>query len=383
MSFRIIRTAAASAVIAGAVASILVGTASAETVTVHARGTGQQMPSQSVVQTPDGVVVENNYPAEIAPLPGHTHPYNGSLNDGDRKGFWIARKYAKPGDAVICDGYSLGGEVAGDTCDELSREGAPYELTTETNSDPRLRGTGVAVVMKQYTDMLPFDGYPLVHFRGERSSVGKVQYHGTCAMYDLICNAADPAINPLGFAAGFVGYLTGQHDYSNVDKYPTRVLTYDGGYTVITEVDKGNPLVKIGDQVSQVVNGEPLTTPQADLIEALSPAPTPGSREQVAPDVAQAAPTVGDVAAEAYKEYTPKVVNAVVDAGVTQATGNPVLGDAAGTVAEQVAEPIVAQTAPIVQAGVAAATTSLATGDASAINGFVNGLVPGASLPTH
>lgn len=386
MSVRNARTAAASAVIAAAVAAVLAGTASAETVTVNARGTGQEMPKEKVVHTDDGVIVENDYPAQIAPIPGHTRTYNQSLEEGDQKGPEIVEEFAKPGDTVVCKGYSLGGEVAGDTCDELyiKGKGDEFNLVTHTDSDPRLRGSGIAVMFKQFTDELPEQAYPLVHFRGERASQGKVQYYGNCAEYDLICNSGNPFVNPFGTAAAFLGYaFDDQHNYTNMDKFPTRVVTYDGGYTVITVVDKGNPLVKFGDQAAKVLTGKPLTESEKDLVEAVSPAGTPGSQEQVAPDPVAVSEAAGEVASEAYVEYAPQVVNTAVDAGVTQVTGNAVVGDAAGDVAEWAVTPLIKATAPVIGDGIEATTKSVMTGDPSAVNGFVNGLVPGANLPVR
>ena len=362
------------------------GFASAETVTVHSRGTGQEMPKRVITETENGTRIENPYKAEIFPLPGQITPYNHSVEGGDRLGADLALRYSHPGDTIEFDGYSQGGIVAGDNAERLYLLGVSKDraIVVRTESDGRLRGTGITVVFKRFTDMLPGKGYPFVQFDGERQTQGQIQSYNECKLYDIICGAENPFINPGGFVAGALGYgVYGHHGYVDAAKYPSRVVTYDGGYTVVTVIDAGNPLIKLGDQVSTVVTGKPLSDAQEDLVGALSPATTPGSRQQVAPDPVAVSEAAGEVASEAYVEYAPQVVNTAVDAGVTQVTGNAVVGDIAGDVAEQVATPIVKETAPIVQQGVEAATRSVMTGDPSVFNGFVNGLVPNANLPVR
>jgi PE-PPE domain len=370
------------------------GLASAETITVHSRGTGQAMPSEVVTHGDDGTTIENAYPAQIFPIPGQVVPYNKSVELGNKFGVDAMSHWAKPGDTAVFDGYSQGAVVAGDSAEQyylLGRSNGQAEVMYTTDSDPRLRGTGIEVVLQEFTDGLPQLGYPFVQFRGERLTQGQIASVNKCDLYDLICNANHPILNPGGTLASFVGYLQGHHNYGDISKYPAEVLSYDGGNTIVIVVNKGNPLVKLGNDISETLTGESLSDGETRLIEALSPTDTPGSREHVAPNPVDVSVAAGEVAAETLVEVAPQV-GATVGGAVAGAIGNQVGGPVVGAVATEIGQQVGTEiataaaesAAPIVQEGVKAATESLMTGDPAAFNSFVGAHLPGVpALPTR
>lgn len=349
MSVRIARTLAASAVIAGAVAAVIGGTASAATLQVDSRGTGASLSDPVITEIPGASLEKNPYKAEIFPLPGQKTPYNQSVGGGVASGVRLAIVKSDAGDTVYVTGYSQGARVAGDVGAELDSLGVSKnrKVIVITKSDPRQPG-GVEDVYAPYTHLLPYEGYPFIQFQGVRAEEGNVQTTRYCKFYDGVCNTVDFFDNPGAAIASLLGYATGQHNYSDIASLPTSTVVRDGGYTVQVVVDDGNPVVKIANTVSQVLTGDKISDSQEELIEALTPIGQPGSGENVTPDPVRIASAAGTVAEEAYEEYAPEVAGYVVDAAVTGNTGNPVVGNLAGEIAEQVAEPIVNATAPLV-----------------------------------
>lgn len=378
------------AAVLSAVFALLVlptGLASAETITVHSRGTGQEMPAQVVTHGDDETTIENPYPAQIFPIPGQVVPYNHSVEQGNTFGVDTMLHWVKPGDMAVFDGYSQGAVVAGDSAEQFFLRGLPnghVEVMYTTDSDPRLRGTGIEVVLQEFTNGLPQLGYPFVQFRGERITQGQIVSVNKCDLYDLICNANHPIRNPGGTLASFVGYLQGRHDYSDVQANIKEVISYDNGMTVVKVIDRGNPLVALGNDISVTLTGEALSDGETHLIEALSPTDTPGSREHVAPNPVDVSAAAGEVAAETLVEVAPQV-GATVGGTIAGAIGNQVGGPIVGAVASEIGQQVgievatvAAETAaPIVQEGVKAATESLMTGDPAAFNSFVGAHLPG------
>ena len=373
---------------------LAMGSASAETITVHSRGTGQAMPAEVVTHGDGGTTIENAYPAQIFPIPGQVVPYNHSVEQGNTFGVDTMLHWVKPGDMAVFDGYSQGAVVAGDSAEQYylrALSNGRAEVMYTTDSDPRLRGTGIEVVLQEFTDGLPQLGYPFVQFRGERLTQGQIKSINDCDLYDLICNSNYPTINPGGTLASFVGYLQGRHDYSDVESNIKEVISYDNGMTIVRVIDRGNPLVKLGDDISETLTGESLSDGETHLIEALSPTDTPGSREHVAPHPVDVSVAAGEVATETLVEVAPQV-GATVGGAVAGAIGNHVGGPVVGAIATEVGQQVGTEiataaaesAAPIVQEGVKAATESLMTGDPAAFNSFVGAHLPGVpALPVH
>ncbi|GHF13238.1 hypothetical protein GCM10017786_54050 [Amycolatopsis deserti] len=173
---------------------------------------------------PEGVTTEVVvYPAEIAPLPGHTRTMDQSVAEGMANLDRAVRDFHAACDdsTIIITGYSLGALVAGNELEALSHGGdiPAHLLKGVLYGDPRRPGDpaagpdgsagggsgGVA------TNLPTFVGG--ITLQGPRPSYGDVVVKEICNQNDGICNSVNPFTNLAAFANGVAGYLTGDHGY--------------------------------------------------------------------------------------------------------------------------------------------------------------------------
>lgn len=408
MSVRTIRTAAASAVIAGAVAAILAGTASAETgSTYYYQGTGATAAAPQYIKdqaAADGGVlvdmsVDKGWKADFRPVQGQDTA-DQSVANGIQLGAPGIKEDLAAGKQVALKGFSLGSLAAGDLAKYLADNGVDISnLHVTLISDGHMENTGALIVLQPLKPVLDLIGITA----GPRvlPSVGK--WTIVCIQGDGVCDTPDPVRDPVGGLDALVGYLTKhggldpQYNYGNLDNLDSTTYVAGNVETVVYHAPRAIT------RVAEVVLGgsNELTERLDTILDKLTTSTgDPGQVKQyksipeiirdvvsVAQPQAPLLPTtvdevsgyVGQTTEQAYEQYAPKVANAVV----TGVTGNPV----AGYVAEQVAEPIVQATAPVVgdlvEAGVETALTNNTKPVEDAINRGLAGTGIKVQLPPH
>lgn len=403
-----IRTAVASTVIAGAVASVLAGTASADSdVTYYYQGTGPTVAASQDIKdqaTANGgslvdMSVDKGWRADFRPVQGQDTA-DQSVASGIRLGAPGVRQDLADGKQVTIEGFSLGSLAAGDLAKYLASEGVDIsDLHVTLISDGHMENTGALIVLQPLK--------PLLDVIGITSGPRAVPLTGTwtfiCLEGDGVCDTPDPLHDPIGALDALVGYVTKHggldkvYNYSNLDQLSSTTYVNGNVTTVVyhapraitrlaeTALGGSNELTRRLDTIldklttstgdaGQVKQYKALPEVIRDVVSVTDP-----QAPLLPTTVDQVSTYVGETAATVYEQAAPRVANTLV----TGVTGNPV----AGYVAERVAEPVVATTAPIVQDLVTAGTQTALTNSTKPVEDAINRSLAGTgitvTLPPH
>lgn len=163
---------------------------------------------------PQGWAYANSGPHTVVPYSASIWPvgpisHDESVAEGTRNLEAAVRAVHTecPDTPITISGYSEGAEVAGDVRDNLAAD--PTINHTRFNavlySDPRREG-GVSTVLAGV--------FPGLTLRGPRPTESPIATRQVCIRGDLICDARNPLVNPIGFVDSAVGYFVKHQTYS-------------------------------------------------------------------------------------------------------------------------------------------------------------------------
>jgi hypothetical protein len=276
---------------------------------IYSRGTNAPvnvMPMQAPAGT-GKVVFNNNYPAQIAPLPGNTIRYNDSVAAGVQENVNIARTVQGPTKNM---GHSQGAAVAGDAAVAIVQQGIKpaSEVSTDLHADPRMPNTGIEIVMQPYAALIA----PIAEMRGARADVG-VNNHWQSGRYDPYSNAQDPLRNPGGFLTQWSGLAQGGHEVTFDPSRPRHTTDYgDGPITTVEGME--HPWITDSERIA---NG-PVTEEWKTFVREVAPVGDPGSPVVAAPDPARVVAAGVNAVAAAFGAPAPLPMPEAVPAAPVQ-----------------------------------------------------------------